>query len=234
MTRIDFARALTYPLEDNEWVLKLLIGAVLLLIGFMFSIVLVGLIAFVLLTGYMIAIARNVAEGRDVPLPPWEDFATLFLDGLKASVAFFIWQLPALFFALPLPVVFALPGRDDRAMASIMSLLILCCSLPAFAYSLFIALIFPIVMWQVADKGSIAAGLHVDRVLRILRTFPAEVILITIALGVLGLLAGIVGSLLCGIGLLPTTVWYIWAGGHLIGQLGRIVRSREAAAEGAV
>jgi len=77
---MDVARAFTYITEDERWVGKIVIGAVISFFTFL-------LLPIPLLAGWMVGITRNVMAGVERPLPEWDDFGTLFRDGLAVVVA---------------------------------------------------------------------------------------------------------------------------------------------------
>ncbi len=228
MQHLDIGRALTFGFEDGEWVVKLFLGALLFLVGLIFSVVLIGVIPLLMLGGYAVAIARNVAEGQDVPLPRWEDFGDLLADGFRLAVAYFLWSLPSLILTLPVIIgAVLIPDRGD-GWAVLWFLLLLCCGLPALVYSLFVTLISPVIMWQVAAERSVAAALNVRQVWHIFTSHLGSIIIIVLVLWGVNLLAGLVGFLLCGVGFLATFIWYLWVEGHLVGQLGRLARGTAA------
>ena len=224
MARLDIGRAYTFGFEDGDWIVKLLLGGLILLFGLVFSIVLVGLVAFLILSGYVVAIARNVAQGRDVPLPRWENMGEMLVDGLRVTVATVVWSLPVLFLLLPLFVLTLLVPADSDVWGAVLAILFICLGLPAILYGVFVALISPVLMWQIAAERRVAAALNVGRVWQIFTAHLGKVILIAIVLWVTNLLATLVGLLICGVGILLTSVWYLWVEGHLVGQLGRLVQ----------
>jgi len=73
---LDFGRAFKYIFEDEEWPTKVLLAAV---IG------MVPVLNFAFL-GYQLEILRNVSEGKDRPLPTWDDLKDKFLFGLPLGV----------------------------------------------------------------------------------------------------------------------------------------------------
>ena len=74
---MEIGKAFTFVTEDEGWIKKLAIGAVFVLVPFLILLVI----------GYQILIIRNVIDGKDRPLPEWEDFGQLFKDGLIFSGA---------------------------------------------------------------------------------------------------------------------------------------------------
>ncbi len=73
---LDFARAFRYIFEDDEWPTKVLLAAV---IG------MVPVLNFAFL-GYQLETLRNVSEGKDRPLPAWDDLKDKFLFGLPLGI----------------------------------------------------------------------------------------------------------------------------------------------------
>jgi hypothetical protein len=86
---MDIAKAFTYMLEDERWVTKLGIGALLTFFVWL-------LLPIPLLVGYSVAVLRNVRDGYERPLPEWDDWGNLFMDGLFIMIAQFVYTLPLL------------------------------------------------------------------------------------------------------------------------------------------
>jgi hypothetical protein len=109
---MDFGRAFTFVKEDERWTTKIGIGAVVMFFSFLF----LG-IPSILLIGYQLAVTRRVMEGKDLPLPEWEDWGKLFMDGLYLVVAIFVYTLPLTILLCLGFGVFLLPalggGNDD-------------------------------------------------------------------------------------------------------------------------
>lgn len=221
MQRLDIGRAFVYAFEDPEWVAKLLIGTLIFLVSLVFSVVLIGIIPGLMLSGYVVAIARHVASGPDVPLPRWDDFGTLLADGFRVFLAQFVWSIPLMILALPLMVLFLAIGDSD-SMSVVASLIALLCGSLTFIYSLFLLLITPLIYLMVATEEGLGAGLNIGRMWGFLRAYPGEVIIVAIMVVVAQFLAGIVGTILCLVGVLVTYIWYLWVTGHLVGQLARL------------
>ena len=92
---MDIGKAFGFVFEDEKWVSKVLIGGLLIWIP------IVNFAVF----GYMLAVARNVAQGNPRPLPEWGEFGMLFGRGFSAFVIALVYLLPVfilegLFFCL--------------------------------------------------------------------------------------------------------------------------------------
>ena len=74
---MDIGRAFTYILDDREWTPKLLISAGIAFFATFTSILLIGLLGWALLFGYMVELIHNQPPGgkrfyrlKGTPLPP--------------------------------------------------------------------------------------------------------------------------------------------------------------------
>ena len=75
---MDLVRALKFPLDDEDWPVKIAIGSFILLIP---------VIGWVASLGYQIAVARNVIRGSARPLPGSDSLGQIFTDGVMAGLA---------------------------------------------------------------------------------------------------------------------------------------------------
>ena len=89
---MDLKRGLTFPTLDPEWITKILIGTLISLVPFL------NFVA----VGYALDVTRNVNNGRETPLPEWNDFGGQFVRGLLAVIIQFLWALPLMVLACPL------------------------------------------------------------------------------------------------------------------------------------
>lgn len=87
---MDIGRGIGAPFKDPSWITKALLGGVWVVVPF------TGFA----LTGYYLDYIRNCAHGRETPLPEWSLFGRFWVRGLLASIAFFIYMLPALVIVL--------------------------------------------------------------------------------------------------------------------------------------
>lgn len=106
----DIEQDVRFPLQDDQRVEKLLIGTLLTL----FSGFLVPLIP---LYGYLMNVARAGMVGT-AELPAFDEWESLFVDGVKAFVILFVSQLPPLLIALlSFGGLFALGSESDSLTA---------------------------------------------------------------------------------------------------------------------
>jgi len=75
--KVDFGKALGFVFEDPDWLKKMLLGGLCALLSVMF-------IGTFLIGGYFLRLVRRAARGEARPLPEWEDWGGLLVEGLLA------------------------------------------------------------------------------------------------------------------------------------------------------
>lgn len=199
---MDYGQAFTFVTRDKNWVSRMLIGVV-----FALFLPLGGLGA-IPLTGWAIAIARGVIRGQADPLPDWEEMSRFLVDGLKALVVFFIWNIPA--WALGL-----VAGFVDSPAVEVISL---CCGT---LFGLLIAILSLGAFGLLADDRPFGEVVNPANAWRVVSANWANTILCWIVAVVGMLVATIAGSIICLIGIIPGWAYGFALGGHLYGQLYR-------------
>lgn len=104
---IDFDADVRFPTRASDWVETLLIGSLLLLFsGFVLPLLPVY--------GHLVQVARAGMAG-DSELPPFTDWETLFVDGLKGLVVTVVYQIPPFLVGVGSVVaLFVLGSGSDR------------------------------------------------------------------------------------------------------------------------
>jgi hypothetical protein len=226
---IDIGRALQHPFQDQNWLSKLGIGALINIVPILnFA----G-------TGYMVEHENNVKKGPDVPMPNWDNLGNLFMQGLKLVVVFFVYALPVI--ALSCILMFTTAGIATLASGSenaseaagagigIISLALSCLSI---IYAVFFLYLYPAIFIQFARTKDIAACLRLGEVFAIARKNSGDYILIFLVLIGVSLVFSIISSilaitvvglcLLIPLGLLATPYLNVVIA-HLCGQYDRAI-----------
>ncbi len=86
---INFTKSFSFMFEDKNWAVKILLGAIFNLL----SLVLVG-IPFIL--GYLLELAKNSSQGKEIPLPEWDNLGDKFTRGLVFLVILIIYSIPGI------------------------------------------------------------------------------------------------------------------------------------------
>lgn len=209
---MDLSRAFSYVLDDEQWLTVILIGGLLLL---------VPILGPIMLTGFLLEAARNVAMGSSRPLPRWDNFGDKFSLGISGIVIQIVYSLPAALIAILFACLAAGlsvgAGENEGAIAGIMIALWVCL-MPIML--LLTAVIQPLTLaaWtRYLQTGSLGAALRVGDLLALFRANLG----VWLILWLLQILCGFVGGLgviALGIGALFTTVYAQAVFGHLLGQ----------------
>lgn len=226
---MDVAKAFTFITEDDRWMGKIGIGALISLLAFLI------LPAF-LLTGYMVGITRNVMNGVKRPLPEWEDLGTLFKDGISIAIASLVYTLPFwLLICIAFVTTIGFGGlsevseiSEDALVAGVLATygLVGCLTL-IFMLALFF--ISPAIVIQYVREGELSACFRFGEVLTIARENLGDIVIA----GLTPFAVSFVFSILFGaLSIIPCLGWiasfalgvvmgpYLTAvTGHLYGQI---------------
>ncbi len=207
---MNIGKSLSYVFEDKKWIEKVLIGGLVSLIPILGSI---------LLSGYIIELVRNVRKGEPEPLPAWDNWGDKLATGFKLFIIILVWMIP-LFFLVLLAFVPAILSGDTSDGGGILGLLSLCFSCLYILYALVFLLASPGIVIKFAETDDISAGFQFGEILSFTTSHLGDIIIYVIIIWIVGLIAGLVGMLLCGIGLLFTSFWASLVSGHLLAQIG--------------
>ncbi|MGD8968037.1 MAG: DUF4013 domain-containing protein [Anaerolineae bacterium] len=232
---MDIGKAVGFVFEDEQWSSKLLLGA---------AVSLVPIFGSIAVTGYAIAVLRNVEAGKSRPLPDWDELGRYFVDGLIFWVATLIYSIPFLILACPMALVWILPAvaGDNQdltaALASVAGILTAGLACLALIYAILLWLLTPVLQIRYAETGNLASCLRFGEVFRFLFDNIGSIIIAQAlvwlgGLVVTGVLGTIIGALslipICGwvvaiaLGLvmLPAGVWLMVFASYLYGQIGQ-------------
>lgn len=93
---MDVGRALTYVFDDPQWFNKIAITTILTVASILFTPLLLGLLGWAALLGYLVELVRNVRLGVRYPLPRWVDFNHFLSGGFNVLTAAILYSLPNL------------------------------------------------------------------------------------------------------------------------------------------
>jgi hypothetical protein len=194
-------KAVYFPFQGKNWGIKILVGSVLLFIsGFIIPIIPVF--------GYFAQIMKKVlVQEEDPEMPEWEDWGTLFSDGIKLFGVLLIYLLPAillivigylLFMVLDFSFVFMAPAyaqssSDILPTSMIGSFLGMFGGMAVFMLGFFLAfitmLITPPALGNLIAKGDFGAAFRIKEWWPVLKANLAGYLLaIAIAMGLFYLL----------------------------------------------
>ncbi len=208
---MDFGKAFTFPFEDQDWLKKLGIAALILIIPILGTIV---------VAGWMLELMRRVINRDPQPLPDWNDFGGYVMKGLQALVVGLVYSLPMILVSACQQVItmgLANQNSGDDAAAMAGAGIAVCLGCFSLIYGLFLGVVLPAAFGQLAATGQIGSAFRIGEVFGLVRAAPGAYIMVLLGT----ILAGIIGSLgliLCIVGALATYAYAMAVQGHLYGQ----------------
>jgi hypothetical protein len=205
---VDFGRTFTFPTEDPEWLKKILIGGIfVLLCG-----ILVG-IPFVF--GYFGRTLRNVVQGSPRPMPDWEDLGGIFNEGLRLTAVYLLYALAvgaavaAVGCVLLLPLL-AAGGRAEHdvsaALGALGGLGLVALYGVALVASLALAVYLPAAIVRSAIRGTVADGFAWQAIIAFIRVNLGNYLLSLVIYLVASFLSQF-AIILCCVGFFPAAFW---------------------------
>ncbi len=226
---MDIGKALTFFTEDERWLEKLAIGTGVTVISLILSPVLIGFVGFLMVGGYSIRLLQHVRDGNPKPLPEWDQWSEDLIRGFKWAAVVVIWSLPLVVFIAPTSIGRVLISDNGGTGNVFGNLIVSCGGCLSFLYSLFVMVMAPGFTIAFARDEEIRSGLQLTEIWQWTRRNLGQVIIVAVAYlvasTVISAVAGIVGVLLCVIGLIVTLPLSLLATqlfrSHLYGQLAR-------------
>jgi len=141
---MDIGRAFSYIFEDQEWAPKLLITAIIAFVGTITLPLLVGLVAWAALLGYLVDLLRNLRDGHPTPLPRWDNYGDKITQGGSVLTAVILYGLPNL---IPLCCTITTSNLwGDGFFGSSIGLALVCCIVP-------LLLVYNFITWPMLALG---------------------------------------------------------------------------------
>jgi len=219
---MDIGSAFTYVFDDEDWIKKLAIGGGIILLAIPLSIILVGLLLFLPINGYMLEVIKNVRDGQSRPLPEWSDFGGLFKSGFFVAVIAFIYYLPSIIFSCVSSLAQNLPQmmEMDSDMAGVIVGLGACLSCIQIILSLAAGVLFPAGIIRYAQTETLGAAFQFGEIFSFIRNNIGDYIIAVILSWVASFIS-FFGIILCVVGVFFTSFWAVLVSANLYGQLAR-------------
>ena len=209
---LNLAEPFTFVIRSDRWVRKLLVAALCVLLTFL-------VVPYLLLSGYLIELARIRRAGRR-DLPDWSRLWTKLKDGFKINVVLALWLLPAVLLSIPAGIVSGLQEQPGFTVASVLSSLAGIVAAIGSLWFLLVLLLEPPIFSQYLDRG-IRGALNVPAVVRRLRVNVGLSIVVG-ALVIVLTTVGVVGLLGFLVGVLFTLPYASFVGAYLVGYYARL------------
>jgi Protein of unknown function (DUF4013) len=206
---MDIGKAFSYVFDDEQWISKVLIGGLLIWIP------IVNFAVF----GYMIKIAQNVAQGNPRPLPEWGEFGDHFMRGFYVFVIYLVYLMPifileGLFFCVTGGLAAGSRRGEGGAAAALLGL----CFFPLI---IIVALALSFVLYAALARyvatNSLSESFKFAEVIASVRSNFTPWLMLWVV-SILAGLAGGLGVIAFGVGVLFTSFYAQCVVGHALGQ----------------
>lgn len=218
---IDLARGFRFVPEDPDWIKKVLIGGVFMLLSAM-------LVGAVFVAGYGVRLLRRSAAGEPRPLPEWDDLGGLFGDGLRPLGLYFAYALPVTIVPVGLMVVLmaatsGLSHAGSRGASDTFAALAAMGFMGLYALMavvmLVLSLYLPAALARMVMLDRFGAGFEVGENIAFIKRNLGNYAM-TLLLYLLGSFAAQLGMVLCCVGIFPASFWAFcilcWALGEVV------------------
>jgi hypothetical protein len=224
---MEISKSISFITEDPRWQQKLLIGTGVIIGSTVLSVVLIGIVGFLIFAGYCVRLLQNVRDGQTYPLPEWDQWGEDLARGFKLAVGYIVWALPVLILIIPTAIGNALASSGSDGAEFLGAMLSICGSCLSMIYGLLLAVAMPGITISFARDEEITSALQFREIIAWTQANIGQVLVVTlvyiaasIALNIIG---GIAGTLLCVVGLIVTLPLATLVTGliqyHLYGQL---------------
>ncbi len=217
---MDIGRSFSYVFEDQEWVKKVLIGGLINLIP------IVNFAA----TGYFVEETKRAFDGRELPLPEWDNFGGYFVKGLMTFVAGLIYSIPAILIYCCAFVLFPMLGgtstsgtssSSNNPLAALAGLAFACGVCLLLLYGLVVLFFFPALLTRYAITDQFGAFFQFGPAWQLIQSNIGSYVVAVIVYVVASMIAGIIGGIVCGIGAAWTGFWAYLVFSYLFGNFAR-------------
>lgn len=196
----DFVRPFAFVFDDPRWLVKIVIGGLFYLLGFL-------LIGFVFILGYQARLARNVIAGLQHPLPEWDELGEYFAEGLRLVGVAIVWMLPivilVMFFIVPAAVMSEANNETLEAAGGCVVGAVWCLMVPL---SLAVTFFLPASLLMAVVEQRFGAAFEFDRIWPFIKKNIGDYLL-AVVIYFVARFAGGFGIILLCIGVVFTAFW---------------------------
>lgn len=208
---MDIGRAFGFVFDDERWVSKVLLGGLIFLIPIIGQIVVIG---------YMLQTALNVAQGNPRPLPEWNTFVEHLTRGFYGFVIQLVYLLPGILLYFVFIALIAVGGaaadRSESAGGAI-GLGGLCLFPLIFLAFLLGSIAGYVGIARYLATGVLSEAFKFGDVLANLRANAGTWVMFVLIVFLAGIAAQL-GLIACGVGVLFTLTYAQFVNGHALGQ----------------
>lgn len=203
---MDFGKAFSFVFDDEEWIQKILIVALISIIP---------IIGQLFLFGWALEIGKRVVEKDPNPLAGYDEFGEKLVLGLKGWVVSLVYAIPLI---ILIPIASVPPAiLVDTDAAWLGALLSTCFSCLAFLFIVVLLLIEPPALIAMAASGEIGDAFKLGRLWEILKAGIGPFV-IAILGAIVASFIGSLGVIVCFVGYFITYTYAAGVTAHLFAQ----------------
>ena len=200
--------------DDPDWLRKVLFGSLAALLATL-------LIEMPLLWGYSLRLVRRAAAGLEPPLPEWDDWGGIFMDGLKVAAVLIAHYIAAGLLLLPLILILVVvPGSMDHP-SGLFAVAFFVIVMTAFVMLMALAVYVHTAIVRMAVLGDLAQAFRPTEIVEYLRRNLGNTAMAWVAFIIANFVSQF-GFLLCCVGLLPATFWSVTVMFFSLGEVARL------------
>jgi hypothetical protein len=206
---MEFGKSFSYVFEDDDWVVKILLAAVIAFIP------IVGGLAVV---GWGVEITKRAIKKDPELLPGWGDFVNYLIQGIVVALIGFVYMLPVILVQICSNGTFFL-GQDSGEEGLIMlgNVLMACFGCLTIIYAILVFFLIEAAIGRYADTGEIGSAFQFGKVFATVRAAPAAYLMVLVGGFLAGMIA-MVGVIACVIGVFFTIAYANAINANLVGQ----------------
>ena len=206
---MEFGKSFSYVFEDDDWIVKILLAAVIAFIP------IVGGLA---VMGWGVEITKRAIQKDPELLPGWGDFVNYLIKGLVAMLIAFVYMLPVILIQVCSNGTFFLGQESgEEGLMMLGNIVMACFGCLTIIYAVLVFFLIEAAIGRYADTGSIGSAFQFGKVFATVRAAPAAYLMVLLG----GFLAGMiatVGLIACVIGVFFTIAYANAINANLVGQ----------------
>ncbi len=206
---MEFGKSFTYVFEDKDWVVKILLAAVIAFIP------IVGALA---VAGWGVEITKRAIHKDPEALPGWGDFVNYLIKGLVFILIGFVYMLPVILVQIcSSGTVFLGQETGEDGIMLIANFVLACFGCLSFIYAVLVFFLIAAAVGRYADTGEIGSAFQFGKVFATVKAAPAPYLMVLVG-GFLASMIAFAGIVACVIGIFFTMAYANTINAHLMGQ----------------
>ena len=206
---MDFGKSFTFIFEEQDWITKILLAAVIALIP---------LVGPIVVAGWGVEIAKRAINQDHEQLPGWSNFMDYLVKGLVLMLIGFVYMLPVILVqACNAGVLAFAQNSGDETMFTISNIVMACFGCLTFIYAILASFLIMAALGKYADTGEIGAAFRFKEIFGLVKAAPVNYLMVLLGSFIAGILASL-GIILCVVGVFFTVAIANAIVAHLEGQ----------------